>query len=233
MTVVQEIVRRPDGTAWQFGEVTVGLVGAGFDGAGGQVIGVAKTLADDTGLASFDLEPNATGEYYVWTGPDRQQYKFGPVPDSGGPFALETLVVFSPPAALPPSGVTTSALTAALAGERAISNDAYAPVASLSSITSNAQTDTYTLVLADAGKVVEGNKATAFTITIPPVSSVAFPVGTVLEIFQLGAGQLTVAAGVGVTLHAPFGAKTAAQYSSIGLRMRANDEWCLSGDTTT
>jgi hypothetical protein len=94
-------------------------------------------------------------------------------------------------------------------------------------------TDTYTLVLADAGKVVEGNKATAFTITIPPESSVAWPTGSLLEVFQLGVGQLTVAGGVGVTVLAPFGAKTAAQYSTIALRKRAADVWVCSGDTTT
>lgn len=93
--------------------------------------------------------------------------------------------------------------------------------------------DNYTLALADGGTVVEANKATALTITAPPNSAVAFPVGTLIEVFQLGAGQVTVAAGVGVTLRAPFGTKTSAQYTSAFLRKRGTDEWVVSGDTTT
>lgn len=94
------------------------------------------------------------------------------------------------------------------------------------------QTDDYTLVLGDAGSVIEMNKATAVTLTIPPNADVAFPVNTVLEINQYGAGQVTVAPGAGVTLRAPNGAKTALQYSSIGIRKRATDEWVLSGDSS-
>jgi hypothetical protein len=101
-------------------------------------------------------------------------------------------------------------------------------------ITGNNQTGTtYTLVLADAGKCVEGNNASAITFTIPPNSSVAFPVGTVIEIFQQGAGQITVAAGASVTLRAPDGAKLAKQYASASIRQRATDEWVLAGSVTT
>jgi len=68
----------------------------------------------------------------------------------------------------------------------------------------NAQTGTsYTLVLSDAGKVVTMNNASANTVTIPPNSSVAFPIGTKIMITQLGAGSTTIAAGSGVTLNAP------------------------------
>lgn len=88
----------------------------------------------------------------------------------------------------------------------------------------------YTLALGDAGSEVEGTKATAQTITIPPNSTVAFPVGTVINIRQMGAGQITVAAGVGVTLRAPRGAKTAVLYATVSLVKRAADEWVLAGD---
>jgi len=104
----------------------------------------------------------------------------------------------------------------------------------LTKITGNNQTGTtYTLVLSDAGKCVEGNNASAITLTIPPNTSVAFPVGTVIEVFQQGAGQITVTAGSGVTLRAPDGAKTAKQYASASLRQRATDEWVLAGNVTT
>ena len=69
----------------------------------------------------------------------------------------------------------------------------------------NAQTGTtYTLVIGDA--YLEGvrmTNASANTITIPPNSAVAFPVGTKILITQGGAGSTTIAAGAGVTINAP------------------------------
>lgn len=101
------------------------------------------------------------------------------------------------------------------------------------SMTINSQTGTtYTLVLADAGKVVEISNASAITVTVPTNASVAFPIGTVIEVFQLGAGQITIAVG-SITLRAPGGAKTRVQYSTLSLRKRATDEWVVTGDTTT
>lgn len=102
---------------------------------------------------------------------------------------------------------------------------------SSTTVTANTQTGTtYTLVLADAGKVVEMNNASANTLTVPPNSSVAFPVGTVLEVCQIGAGATTVAAGSGVTIRTPSTLILRAQYSTAALRKRATDEWILSGD---
>jgi hypothetical protein len=93
---------------------------------------------------------------------------------------------------------------------------------------------TYTLVLTDAdGKIVECDNAGAIALTIPPNSDVAFQVGTVIPVYQKGAGQVTVAAGAGVTLRAPGGAKTRVQYSEISLRKRATDEWVLAGDSAS
>ena len=96
----------------------------------------------------------------------------------------------------------------------------------------NTQTDSYTLVLADAGKLVEMNKSTACTLTVPPNSSVAFPVGTEIEIKQLGAGQVTIVAGSGVTLrNADTALKIEKQYCSASLKKRATDEWYVDGRT--
>jgi len=91
---------------------------------------------------------------------------------------------------------------------------------------------TYTLALVDQSTVVEFTSATAVTVTIPANASVAFPVGTVIELFQDAAGQVTVAAAGGVTLRNPSSVTTRAQYSTIGVRQRAANEWVLSGDLT-
>jgi hypothetical protein len=127
----------------------------------------------------------------------------------------------------------TSEATARAAADTAEAAARVAADAAAALVTSTSQTADYVLALADAGTAVEMNKASAVTVTVPPNSSVAFSTGTIVEVFQLGAGQVTVAAGVGVTLRAAFGTKTAAQYTSAFLRKRAADEWIVFGDTTT
>jgi len=88
-----------------------------------------------------------------------------------------------------------------------------------------------TLVLTDAFTAVEITSASATTVTVPPNSSVAFPVGTVLEVAQMGTGQVTIAAGSGVTINSAGAlTKTRVQYSAVSLRKRATDSWLLVGD---
>lgn len=101
----------------------------------------------------------------------------------------------------------------------------------LSKVVANAQAGAYTLVLADAGKAVDVTSASAVAVTVPPNSSVAFALGTVVEIAQLGAGQLTITAGAGVTLRSS-GAKlkTTGQYSAASIRKIATNEWLVTGD---
>ena len=57
------------------------------------------------------------------------------------------------------------------------------------------QTADYTAVLADAyQKVIFMNKATAVAVKIPTNASVAYPVGTVLNVLNKGAGTVTISA---------------------------------------
>lgn len=100
------------------------------------------------------------------------------------------------------------------------------------SLTINAQTDSYTLVLSDAGKQVEMNKATGNTLTVPLNSSVAFPIGTTILVVQTGAGQTTIAGAVGVTVNATPGLKLRTQWSAGTLVKRDTDTWILMGDTS-
>src|SRR3954447_7899171 len=98
------------------------------------------------------------------------------------------------------------------------------------SLTLNAQTGTsYTLVLTDAGKFVTMTNAAASTLTVPPNSSVAFPVGAFIEGAQLGAGQVTITPGSGVTVNATPGAKIAAQFGAFGLVKLATNTWLAFG----
>lgn len=102
--------------------------------------------------------------------------------------------------------------------------------------TINAQTGTtYTAVLADAnrGAFLTLSNAAAIAFTIPPNSSVAFPVGSVIEGAQLGAGQVTLTPGAGVTLNATPGLKVAAQYGAFELLKTATDTWLALGRLST
>ena len=94
----------------------------------------------------------------------------------------------------------------------------------------NAQTESYTLVLADKDKIVEMSNASANTLTVPLNATVAYPVGTQINIIQTGAGQTTVAATGGVTINSTPGLKIRAQWSSATLIKRATNTWVLVGD---
>jgi hypothetical protein len=99
----------------------------------------------------------------------------------------------------------------------------------------NAQTGTtYTTVLADNGKLVTQSNASAITTTIPPNSSVAYPVGAQINITQFGAGQVTFAQGAGVTIVSTGATASApklrAQYSTATAIQTATDTWLVAGD---
>ena len=102
----------------------------------------------------------------------------------------------------------------------------------------NAQTGTtYTFVLADAdNKLVTASNAAAQTYSIPTNATTAFPIGTQINIIQIGAGQVTVqAASSGTTTVVSTGATAAApkcrgQYSAMTLIKRDTDSWYAVGD---
>lgn len=83
----------------------------------------------------------------------------------------------------------------------------------------------------DANNTILCSSASATTITVPTNASQAFPVGSLVEVIQYGAGQVTVAAAGGVTIRQVDSlSKSRVQYSSLSLQKIATDEWILSGD---
>jgi hypothetical protein len=64
----------------------------------------------------------------------------------------------------------------------------------------NAQVASYTTIITDAGKTISMTAAGATTVTIPANASVAYVVGTRINILNLGAGACTPTAGAGVTI---------------------------------
>jgi hypothetical protein len=121
-------------------------------------------------------------------------------------------------------------------GASAIRTIGNAVDASFASITLRAVTTTSdTFVLADLrNKLVTYSNAGAIAVTIPLNSSVAFPIGTSINLAQTGAGQVTVSGASGVTVRS-IGAtattpKTRVQYSVMACVKIATDEWLCAGD---
>ena len=99
----------------------------------------------------------------------------------------------------------------------------------------NAQTATYTAVLADGlNKVVTMDVATANDFLIPTDASVAFPTGTVLNVYQKGAGVTTIKAVTsGTTTIVSAGATPAAPVLAVNkaascIKIAANS-WVVVG----
>lgn len=93
------------------------------------------------------------------------------------------------------------------------------------------KTASYTLsALTERDSLIEISSASAVTLTVPANSSVAYPVGTSIDILQTGAGQVTVAGAGGVTVNATPGLKLRTQWSGATLFKRATDTWVLYGD---
>jgi hypothetical protein len=98
-----------------------------------------------------------------------------------------------------------------------------------------ANTSDYTAVLADQYQVLEiMNKATAIAFKIPTNASVAFPIGTVITVLNIGAGTCTISAVTsGTTTVLSAGATAAsptlAQYKSAACIKTATDTWYVVG----
>ena len=110
----------------------------------------------------------------------------------------------------------------------------YITGAELTNVTIDNKTASYTLVLADANKLIEINNGSANTLGVPLNSTDAFPIGTQILVAQQGAGQTTITPVSGVTLRSSGGKlKISAQYGIATLIKRATDEWYVAGDLTT
>jgi hypothetical protein len=87
----------------------------------------------------------------------------------------------------------------------------------------------YTLVLADQGRVVYTNSASANVVTIPPT---VFPVGAELSIVQYGAGKTQITGGVGVNVYGANGLYLRAQYCAASIIQIISGVWIVTGDTS-
>ena len=144
---------------------------------------------------------------------------------ASSPAALDTLNELA--TALGSDANFATTMTNALALKASLTDLSSATLSSF-----NNKTTSYTLVLSDEGNMVEMDSSSANTVTIPPASSVAFNVGSAIDVFQKGTGQTTIVAGAGVTILNTPGLKFRARYSVASLIKRDANTWIVTGDLT-
>jgi hypothetical protein len=95
-------------------------------------------------------------------------------------------------------------------------------------------TTAFTPALSDNGKLVTLSNTSSITVTIPPFSSVAYPVGAQLNFVGINTGTVTFAQGSGVTIVSTGATASApalrARYSSATAICISQDNWFIAGD---
>ena len=95
--------------------------------------------------------------------------------------------------------------------------------------TLNDQTDSYTLVAGDAGKVVVLNKGSAVNLTVPS----GLGAGFTCSVIQKGAGQVTFVASSTTINNRQSHTKIAGQHGVATLIATAANVFVLAGDTAS
>lgn len=101
--------------------------------------------------------------------------------------------------------------------------NAYVPVIT-------AATAAYTLQNGDQGELLQLNGT--FTVTVPADGTTNFPIGTIINILNIGTGTITTAGAGGVTLNGNPGLKLNGQWSGASFVKRAANTWVIVGDLT-
>lgn len=88
---------------------------------------------------------------------------------------------------------------------------------------------TYTLVAEDQGRVVEMDRTSVQTVTVPLN---VLPIGATLLIRRIGTGSVTIAAAASVTIvkKASVSLSISEQWGQVVLHQRALNEWHLTGE---
>ena len=100
-------------------------------------------------------------------------------------------------------------------------------------ITMDTKTTSYTIALNDVDKLIKVDSSSNLEVLIPAQSSVNFPIGSRLEVYRAGTGEVTIQAvgASGVTVRSKLNNKRiSTQYSGAMITKVGSDEWLLIGD---
>lgn len=95
------------------------------------------------------------------------------------------------------------------------------------------KTASATLALPDLSHTIVMDVASPHFLTVPTDANVAFPVGARIPIIRVGAGETTVVAQSGVSLHSVGGSRQLPQWGQAWVWKRAANSWVLTGDLQT
>jgi hypothetical protein len=192
---------------------------------------VANTGALPTGATTEDTYISLdTGDLYFWDGSNWDN--LGPINGPSGPTGPAGDTGPSGPTGA--SGPTGPAGDTGPTGPTGAASTVTGPTGPQgdwsSSQTVKEETDSYTVIVSDAGKLIKLTKSTGLTLTIPTESAQSFGVGQQVNIIQYGAGQVTVTGDTGVTVRSTPTSKLRTQYSTAVLVKIDTNEWVLAGD---
>ena len=89
----------------------------------------------------------------------------------------------------------------------------------------------YTAALTDVGKLIEFTSASAIIFTIPANATVAFAIGDQINVYQDGAGQVTITPAATVTIRSNgTKLKTNGQYAVATCIKIDTNEWIALGN---
>lgn len=165
------------------------------------------------------------------TGPQGPVGPTGPTGPSGGPIgptgATGVTGLTGATGATGPTGATGQSITGPT-GPTGAQGPAGNPTSSLNI---NVQGGTYSLVVGDAGGVIQMTSGATAILTIPTNASQGFTVGAQIAILQTGVGPIIIAGAGGVTTVSRNNwFRLGGQYSMASLLKIETDTWVASGD---
>lgn len=130
------------------------------------------------------------------------------------------------------AGAATTLSVGAATGKTTINHDLTVTGKTiLGPVSISPQISSFTLGLPDQGLLIDMLNTVSATVTVPPNSSAAFPIGAQITIVRNGTGTVQFQAGAGVTLRSDASKfYISAQYAAATLIKRGTDEWYLIGN---
>jgi hypothetical protein len=110
--------------------------------------------------------------------------------------------------------------------------EVWSDIAGVTSV-NNQTTTLYTITTQNASGYIRCTNSSPVSVLLPENSSVPFSIGTQIRVAQVGTGQVTINAAVGVTINTPTTRKTRVRYSSVVLIKVDTNEWDICGDLAT
>lgn len=224
-------------TTWKFSNFNRSVLEEDLDAVATELTIAAEDAAQLPTLSSTEEKFPLT----IWDGQNDPEIVYVTDNPGTGVLTVERGQEGSNQAAWPAGSEVRLALTAAILAEAVTSGgeiqtdfDALQAEFDALSYEVITYTDNHTLVLTDAGKILEMNSGSAKGFTIPPAADVAFPVNTRIDLVRFGSGAVQIIPGAGVTMRSVAGNdKITSQYAGASLYKRGTNEWVLLGNLTS